>query len=155
MENPLEDQQDKDSESNICRVKRNSFSPSSGARAANKQLLLGALADAQRSQCQGSWAGTDLQDGPCGCPWSTDPYGAAATQQPLQRGRDTSELRHRSPESERDPGGCSRAALPAPGRCPWGLAAHSSPEPRPAQPGVDQPGFAGCPSGIIGTRCQK
>lgn len=76
MENPLKDQQDKDSESNICRVKCSSFSPSSGARAGNKQLLPGALVDPRRCQCRGSWAGPELQEGPCGCPGSTEPCGA-------------------------------------------------------------------------------
>lgn len=150
MENPLKDQQDKDSESNICRVKCNSFSPSSGARAGNKQLLPGALVDPRRCQCRGSWAGPELQEGPCGCPGSTEPCGAAATR--LPRGRDTSEPGLASPGSERDQGGSPRPAVTGPGRWPGGLAAHSSPERRPGQPGVDQPGFAGCPSGITGTR---
>lgn len=140
MENPLKDQQDKDSESNICRVKCSSFSPSSGARAGNKQLLPGPRVDPRRCQCRGSWAGPELQEGPCGCPGSTEPCGAAATR--LPRGRDTSEPGLASPGSERDQGGSPRPAVTGPGRWPGGLAAHSSPERRPGQPGVDQPGFA-------------
>lgn len=105
--------------------------------------------------CRGSWAGTELQDGPCGCPWSTDPCGAAAARHPSRQAGD---IRAPASPPRRVTGtesGPSRPAVTVPGRWPWGLAANSSPERRPGQPGVDQRGFAGCPSGIIGTQGQK
>lgn len=104
MENPLEDQQDKDSESNTCRVKYNSFSPSSGARAARKQLLLGALADPQRSQCARG-AGLALSS-------RTDPEAVLGAQTPSEQWPPSTPSRQpgghpsagvASPESDRDP----------------------------------------------------
>lgn len=150
MENPLEDQQDKDSESNICRVKCNCFSPSSGARPGNKQLLLGAPSDPQRSHARAAGLALSSRTAPAAVLGAQTP----AEQRPLSTpsrgaGRHPSAA-VASPESDRDRAGSPRAAVTVPGRWPWGLAAHSSPERRPGQPGVDQRGFAGCPSGIMG-----
>lgn len=154
METLWKDHQNKDSESDACCVKCNSFSPNSATRAGNRQPLLGALGRSQRLM-----SGPSKGPGPA-LSSGKDRPALLGTDTPVEQWPPTSAHSHRAgrhpsahallPQERVGPS--QFHPRPAVTIRPGGLAAHTSRERPPGHRGVDQQGFTGCPLGIVMTQ---